>query len=174
MKVSIPEISPQGLDLELQETIESDTFFSPIKAQLRIEKVDTEVMVKGNLIADVKLQCSRCLKDFWSVLSVPVDVVYHPVEEFKIEDKHVIKVEELDMDFYSGEKLDLLDLIMEQIMLNLPMKPLCNELCKGICLKCGTDLNGGNCNCATKDIDPGLEALKKLLDKKAEEYNLNS
>ena len=167
MKVLIPEIPPQGLDLELQETIESDIFFSPVGAQLRMEKVGTEVMVKGSLIADIKLQCSRCLKDFRSVLSVPIDVVYHPVEEFKGEDKHEIKFEDLDMDFYSGEKLDLLDLLREQIMLNLPMKPLCNELCKGICLKCGADLNAGNCNCAAKDIDPRLQALKKILDKRA-------
>ena len=55
------------------------------------------------------LQCSRCLKDFWSELSIPVDVVYHPVEELKGEDKHEIKAEELDMDFYSGEEMDLLD-----------------------------------------------------------------
>ena len=163
MKVSIPEIPPQGLDLELQETIESDTFFSPIRAQLRIEKVDTEVMVKGNLIADVKLQCSRCLKDFWSVLSVPVDVVYHPVEELKGEDKHEIKAEELDMDFYSGEEMDLLTLVSEQVALNLPMKPLCTDLCKGICLKCGTDFNLGSCNCNVKDVDSRLEVLKKLL-----------
>jgi uncharacterized protein len=163
MKISIPEIPPQGLDLELENTIESDTFFSPIRAQLRIEKVGTEVIVKGNLTADVKLRCSRCLKDFWSVLSVAVDVVYHPIEEFKMEDKHEVKVEELDMDFYSGEKLDLLNLVTEQIMLNLPMKPLCNKLCKGICLKCGTDLNGGNCNCSAKEIDSRLGVLKKLL-----------
>ena len=163
MKVLIPEIPPQGLDIELQETIDSDTFFSPIRAQLRIGKVATEVMVKGNLLAEVKLQCSRCLKDFRSVLSVPIDVVYHPVEELKGEDKHEIKVEELDMDFYSGEKLDLLDLIMEQLMLNLPMKPLCNESCRGICLKCGTDLNIDNCNCASKDIDPRLEAFKEVI-----------
>lgn len=161
MKVSIPEIPPQGLDLEIENTIESDTFFSPIRARLKIEKVGTEVIVKANLTADVRLQCSRCLKDFWSALSVPIDVVYHPIEEFIREDKHEVKVEELDMDFYSGEKLDLLNLITEQIMLNLPMKPLCNELCKGICLKCGADLNGGNCN--TKEIDSRLGVLKKLL-----------
>lgn len=163
MKVLIPQIPEEGLDLELQETTESDTIVSPIRARLRIEKVGTEVIVKGNVIADVKLQCSRCLKDFWSVLSVPVDVIYHPVEELKGEDKHEVKSEELDMDFYSGEELDLLDLLTEQIVLNLPMKPLCGDLCKGICLKCGIDLNVGECGCDIKDIDPRLETLKKLL-----------
>ncbi len=167
MKVLIPQIPEEGLDLELQETTESDTIVSPISARLRIEKVGTELIVKGNVIADVKLQCSRCLKDFRSVLSVPVDVIYHPVEELKGEDKHEIKSEELDMDFYSGEELDLLDLLTEQIVLNLPMKPLCTDLCKGICLKCGIDLNVGECGCDIKDIDPRLKALRKLLDKGA-------
>src|SRR4030042_1665746 len=104
-----------------------------------------------------------CLKDFWSELSIPVDVVYHPVEELKGEDKHEIKAEELDMDFYSGEEMDLLTLVSEQVALNLPMKPLCTDLCKGICLKCGTDFNLGSCNCNVKDVDSRLEVLKKLL-----------
>lgn len=163
MKVLISQIPEEGFDLDLQETTESDTIVSPISARLRIEKVSTELIVKGNVIADVKLQCSRCLKDFRSVLSVPVDVIYHPVEELKGEDKHEIKSEELDMDFYSGEELDLLELLTEQIVLNLPMKPLCTDLCKGICLKCGTDLNEGSCSCNVKDIDSRLETLKKLL-----------
>jgi uncharacterized protein len=163
MKVLIPQIPKEGLDLELQETTESDTIVSPIRARLRIEKVGAEVIVKGNVIADVKLQCSRCLKDFQGVLSVPVDVIYHPVEELKGEDKHEIKSGELDMDFYSGEELNLPDILTEQILLNLPMKPLCTDLCKGICLKCGTDLNESDCSCNVKDIDPRLETLKKLL-----------
>jgi len=163
MKLLIPDIPEEGLDLELRETIESDCILLPVKARLRIEKVGSEIMVKGEIKTEVKLQCSRCLKDFWSELSIPVDVVYHPAEELKGEDKHEIKAEELDMDFYSGEEMDLLTLVSEQVALNLPMKPLCTDLCKGICLKCGTDFNLGSCNCNVKDVDSRLEVLKKLL-----------
>ncbi len=163
MKVLIPEISEEGFDLKIKETIESDTIILPIRGQLRINKIGCQVIVKGELIADVRLQCSRCLKDFLSVLSVPVDVIYHPVEELKGEDNHEIKIEELGIDFYSGEEIDMLDIVKEQVVLNLPMKPLCKESCKGICLKCGIDFNKGNCNCYAKDIDPRLEVLKKLL-----------
>ena len=163
MKLLIPDIPEEGFDLELRETIESDGILLPVRARLRIEKFGSEILVKGEIITDVKLQCSRCLKDFWSELSIPVDVVYHPVEELKEEDKHEIKVEELDMGFYSGEEMDLLALVREQVALNLPMKPLCADLCKGICLKCGTDLNLGECSCSVKEIDSRLEVLKKLL-----------
>jgi len=163
MKVLISEIPEKGLDLELREAIENDIILSPIAARLRIEKVGNEVVVKGNLRADIKLQCSRCLKEFCSELSVPVDVVYHPVEELKGEDKHEVGVEELNMGFYSGEEMDLLALMEEQIVLNIPMKPLCAELCKGICPKCGTDLNVNECSCNIKEIDSRFDVLKKLL-----------
>lgn len=159
MKVLISDIPEGGLDLELDE--------EGVRAHLNIQKVGTEVVVKGGLRADVELQCSRCLKDFKDMIAVPVDVVYHPVEELRGEDKHEIKSGELDVGFYSGEELDLLDLVREQITLNLPMKPLCNDLCKGICVKCGMDLNTGSCGCSKEDIDPRLAALKRLLDKGA-------
>ena len=164
MKVLIPDIPKEGLDLELQESIESDAIISPIRAHLKIDKVGTEVSIKGDLVVEVKLQCSRCLKDFLKVMNVPIDVVYHPVEELKGEEMHEVKFEELDMDFYSGVELDLLNLMNEQIILNLPMKPLCTHLCKGICMKCGEDLNEGSCNCTTDDIEPRLVVLKKLIE----------
>ncbi|MFZ6016051.1 MAG: YceD family protein [Nitrospirota bacterium] len=164
MKIVIPEIPVEGFDLKIEETIELDNLISPVMAQLRIQKIGLEVMVRGNLTADLQLQCSRCLKDFKRHISVPVDVVYHPVTELKGEEKYELNSEELDMGFYSGEELELLDLIKEQIMLNLPMKPLCSDSCKGICPQCGTDLNAGNCGCSTEDIDPRLEVLKRLLD----------
>lgn len=163
MKIAISEIPQEGLDVALQETIKADDFVSPVEAGLRIEKAGTEVLVKGDLKAHVKLQCSRCLKDFERVISVPVDVGYHPVEELKGEEAHELSSEELDMGFYSGEELDLLDLIKEQVMLNLPMKPLCTDLCKGICPQCGADLNTGTCGCDAKAIDPRLAVLKNLL-----------
>ncbi|MFH0932878.1 MAG: DUF177 domain-containing protein [Nitrospirota bacterium] len=163
MKVIISEIPDEGLDLDLQETVKFEDSLSPVQAHLRVTKVGTEVVVSGKIEAEVELQCSRCLKDFRIMLTIPLEAIYHPTEHLKGEDKHELKVDELDMGFYSKDDLDLLDLTKEQVMLNLPMKPLCNELCKGICLQCGADLNVGTCSCSTKEIDPRLEALKKLL-----------
>ncbi len=165
MKIIIPEIPKEGLDLEIQETIRYDTFSSPLKAILKVEKHGSEIIVKGDLTTELNLQCSRCLKDFYSILSIHVDVVYHPVEELKGGDNYEIKSEELDMDFYSGEEMELIDLLKEQVMLNISMKPLCSDLCKGICIKCGTDLNLGECGCSKTNTDSRLGVLKKLLNK---------
>jgi uncharacterized protein len=103
--------------------------------------------------------------DFEYKLSVPVDVVYHPLEELKGEERHEIMVGELDMDFYSGEEMDIIMLAKEQIALQIPMKPLCTNLCKGICLTCGKNLNTGDCTCTEKETDSRFAILKKLLDK---------
>jgi len=164
MKIRIPDIPQEGLDLDIEETIDTDMALSPVSARLRIEKAGPEIMVRGDLRAGIKLTCSRCLKEFNGQLTVPVDVVYHPVEELK-DEAHLneVKSEDLELDFYSGEELDLVDLVKEQVELNLPMKPLCDEACKGICPKCGTDLNVRSCTCSVKDIDPRFEPLKKLL-----------
>lgn len=165
MKIIISEIPDDGLDAEFEETVTFDNVPSPVQAKLKIQKVGPEVVVSGNIMADVQLQCSRCLKDFKRDLSFPFEAVFHPVEQLKGEENHEIKAEELNMGFYSKDELDLTDLVKEQIMLNLPMKPLCNDFCKGICLQCGADLSAGDCGCTVRDIDSRLVGLKKLLDK---------
>ena len=164
MKIRIQDIPDEGLALDIEESIDTNSVLSPVSARLRIEKAGAEIMVKGDLRAEIKLICSRCLKEYNGKLTVPVDTVYHPVEELK-EEAHLSEVrsEELDLDFYSGEEIDLLDLVKEQVELNIPMKPLCDDACKGICPKCGADLNIRSCTCSVKDIDPRFESLKKLL-----------
>ena len=164
MKVLISEIPEEGLDVEFKETVESDKILSTISAQLKIMQIDSEVIVKGEVMADVKLQCSRCLMDFDQRLSVPVDVAYHPLEALKGEERHEIMVGELDMDFYPGEEVNLMTLVKEQTVLHIPMKPLCTNRCKGLCLTCGKNLNTGYCTCSEKEKDSRFSVLKKLLD----------
>ena len=165
MKVLISEIPEEGIDVASEETVESDIIISPIKARLKIMKIGSEVIVKGEVVADIRLQCSRCIADFDHVLSVPVDVVYHPLDELKREERHEIPSGELDMDFYSGDEMDLATLMKEQILLNVPMKPLCTDACRGICRTCGKNLNDGDCSCQHTETDSRFDVLKKILDR---------
>lgn len=166
MKILITDIPEEGLDLDIEEKLGSEevSIVSPVKAHLEVAKAHSEVIVAGNLSTDLELECSRCLKKYKHVMDVPVHVVYHPMEEIGT-DRHELKDDEMDTGFYQGEELDLQELIREQIMLNIQMKPLCDENCKGICSQCGTDLNTDTCSCETKKIDSRLEVLKKLLEK---------
>ncbi len=166
MKIRIPDIPEEGLEVDLEEELDIEGFslVSPVKARLSITKVAVEVMVSGDMSVELDTVCSRCLKGFRQVKELPVNVVYHPVEEIGAE-KHELHGDEMDMGFYRGDELNLHDLLREQVMLNAQMKPLCDEACKGICPKCGTDLNTGVCTCEDHEIDPRLEVLKKLLNK---------
>ncbi|MBR6510591.1 MAG: DUF177 domain-containing protein [Clostridia bacterium] len=60
-------------------------------------------------------------------------------------------------------KLDLDELVYSEVIVNLPMKHLCSEECRGICFKCGKNLNDGDCDCPKKEIDPRLAVLADLL-----------
>jgi uncharacterized protein len=139
-----------------------------IHGLLRVQKEGSEVMVEGDLKAEVELQCSRCLKKFGTDMSIPVAVVYHPLEELKGDDQHEIASEALDLDYYTGDELDVETLLQEQVALNIPMKPLCNELCEGICPNCGVDLNEITCSCSRKTVDPRFQDLNKLLKERKE------
>ena len=73
--------------------------------------------------------------------------------------------QELDTAFYQDGVIDLRQLVREQIFLMLPMKPLCQESCAGLCPVCGTNLNTGSCECSPEWEDPRLAPLKALARK---------
>lgn len=168
MKILIPDIPKEGIDVDIQETLTSDGIPVALRGRLRVQKEGSEVMVEGDLKADVELQCSRCLKTYGSDLTIPVAVVYHPVEELKGDDQHEIASEALDLDFYTGDELDVERLLKEQVALNVPMKPLCDTFCKGLCPNCGTDLNEDTCSCSKRTADPRFQELKKLMKERKE------
>lgn len=166
MKVLITDIPDEGLDLEIKDKpeIENVNITSPAVAALHLEKSGGEVIVSGELNAQVHYQCCRCLKDFEREETISINVVYHPVTDMT-NDRHELHDDEMDMGFYSGVELDLGDLVGEQLFLNISMKPLCSEDCKGLCAICGVDLNDVECGCKKADIDPRLEALRKIFEK---------
>jgi uncharacterized protein len=166
MKIVIADIPDEGLIVDLEEklTPEDVSLSCTVTSHLSLQKVGIEIVVAGALKATMDLQCSRCLREFRQDLDIPVNVVYHPIQEAG-EERHALRDDEMDMGFYKDEELDLRELLKEQVLLNEQMKPLCSDQCKGICPKCGTDLNTGRCTCGGKEVDPRLEALKNLLDK---------
>lgn len=89
--------------------------------------------------------------------------------------KHTLKIQKSLAPSIEGEesdsillvpdmKLDLDELVYSEVIVSLPMKHLCREDCKGICFKCGKNLNEGKCDCPEKEIDPRLSALAELLN----------
>ena len=115
--------------------------------------------IRLELKADVPFSthCARCWKEIDSVFSL--DFVK------SVAAKNVLQNEDND-DYViiENDSVDIDTPLLEAITLNMPLTFLCKEDCKGLCTKCGKDLNEGKCSCPEKEIDPRLEILKKLLD----------
>lgn len=168
MKILISEIPDDGLELDISEKITSESLKSdfPVFAKISIERSNSEVIIKGAIKSEIEQQCSRCLRNYTIEISTPIMAIYHPIEDINKEEQYELKEEELETGFYKNDILDIDEILIEQLLLNIPMKPLCSPDCKGLCPKCGTDLNVTSCNCNTAEIDPRLEVLKKLLERK--------
>ncbi|WP_353683343.1 DUF177 domain-containing protein [Thermodesulfovibrio sp. 3907-1M] len=165
MKLEVFDIPDEGVEIEIEETpkIDGVKITQAFKAILRIEKKGVEVFVKGIVSGEVELQCSRCLREYTMPIKTLVEVTYHPIEELNKEELMELKRDEMDIDFYRDGLIDTADIIRDQILLNIPMKPLCSENCKGLCPVCGTDLNESECGCVVKEIDPRMAVLQTLL-----------
>lgn len=168
MKIIVSEIPEEGIDIELDEaiTVESVKTVSPLHASLKLRTLGSEVLVNGMLEGDVELLCSRCLNAYNMGVRSQINVVYEPSERINKEERHKLKSDELDIGFYKEDTLDTDEVLTEQLLLNIPMKPLCSPECKGICPKCGADLNVSGCKCSTSEIDSRLKVLEQLLKRK--------
>jgi uncharacterized protein len=168
MKIIVSEIPEEGMELEVNESIkvESVETVSPLHATLKLSAIGSEVLVNGMLEADVGLLCSRCLNVYTMEVRSGINVVYEPAERINREERCKLSSDELDIGFYKDDSLDTDEVLTEQLLLNIPMKPLCSDDCKGLCPKCGADLNVSGCKCGTAEIDPRLKVLEQLLKKK--------
>lgn len=118
-------------------------------------------LVKGSLKTSVKLICDRCLEAFDCPLEAEICQEYSADPVLDVDDEEIIEV--------TGSSIDLEDIITEAIYLNVPMKKLHDEACKGVCKVCGQNLNKHTCQCQTQDIDPRLEVLKNIFHPQSEE-----
>jgi len=161
-----------GLDLQFDFTEgwfrnfladgESDNLSIPQAAvTCHVSRAGEAVFVEGQINAVVEPLCCRCLE----TVRLPVDFDFRytlmPVRE-SMKDDVELQAEDLEFGFYQGEVVDLSPLIYEQIMLQIPMKVLCRETCRGLCPQCGANLNAGTCGCRAAPGDDRFAVLKNL------------
>jgi uncharacterized protein len=143
---------------------ERDTYrvVAPVNLAFEIHKDKDKFRLVGRVTAELELPCSRCLEPFRLPLDAPFDLRYLPVSEASSAAEREVDDEDLETSYYENDAIDLNELLREQFYLALPMKPLCNEDCRGLCTQCGTNLNTGACDCAPAWEDPRLAPLKEL------------
>lgn len=146
---------PINLSLEidkLYDGYEYVNFSKPIILKGSLSLVEDIINLDARLTTEFILACSRCLEKFNYPLDIEIKEQFSRDKDNKDED--IILIE--------SDKLDITDIIENNIFLALPMARLCKEDCKGLCQECGNDLNKSTCSCTKENVDPRLAKLKDL------------
>ena len=99
--------------------------------------------------------CSRCLERVKVPIQFNINEMFYPSGSVE---------NEKEAETFCDDEMDLTDVIQRSILENLPMKVVCKEECKGLCPKCGKNLNEGDCDCNDTEFDPRLECLRTLFN----------
>ena len=136
-------------------------FLGPAEVDVRFYRTGQELFFQGHIHSRVAGVCARCLADF--------EFAHDPDFDFIMVPRHGRWADEaLDgggdehMMWYQGEEVDLSPPLRERLLLSLPTLPLCREDCRGLCPRCGADLNAGACGCVVAEGDSPLAVLRTL------------
>jgi uncharacterized protein len=172
VKVIINNIPDEGLRISLHkdgdwfrnllpEKEKNDFSIQGIDVFCQAKRIRETVFIDGSLDTMVASNCCRCLE----VTHLPVNINFRYTfvpEKNKAKQEDELSSEDLEYGYYEDDVIDLDTLIFEQVMLQIPIKVLCTDACKGLCAHCGTNLNTENCGCHTEHIDERLAALNKF------------
>ena len=175
--IDVSKIPPEGLevDADLDEEglrLEGEESFILVDGRLRshLDRGDDEsVHVRGHLDARMELECGRCLERFDMSVAQDLELYYLPHGRDAVpEDEDEVELSDRDMvvAYYNNRRLDLGEVVREQLLLAVPLKRLCREQCRGLCPVCGANRNATACACKIEESqDPRLAPLRKLFGK---------
>ena len=141
---------------------------APLRVELEAELAGAEIHIVGRLATRLELTCARCLEPVGQPMAPSFDLLYRPVATISREEEVGLKPQDAEIGFYTGEGLFLADVVAEQVHLALPMKVVCREECRGLCPRCGANLNREPCRCGPSAVDPRLAPLANWAEKKKE------
>jgi len=167
MKIRVEDIPKEGMHLNFrwgQESIEpfltpNDPYQmqiqEPLEVAVFIKKIGDYIHVTGELHGELVVPCHRCLEAFIFPMNASIETFLYP-PRYLGSSKEEVELDEEDMEqeFFDGEEIDLDVIVAEEIFLNFPPVLLCSPHCKGLCPKCGSNLNTSPCNCKREGDSP--------------------
>ncbi len=172
MDIDLSELrgEPYRFDVGFEVTAEEmrePVVVGPLSVHLEgtVRRVADGFEVAGRLDARGSVSCARCTAAIpWSAHE-SFDFELRSAQAAPVVEELELAAEELEVVFSESDSLDLHELALQQVLLALPMKPLCNEHCAGLCPRCGADLNAGEaCRCESSSVDPRWAPLLALKD----------
>ena len=158
------------LDIDSEDTasyLYGVGFPSPMKVKGEITNTAGYMRMTLTTSVEYRAECARCLSPVAGVFTLDLEKTVAPknllgdLDEDKLDEYAIIEDGFLDVD----------EQLREQLEMEFPLRFLCREDCRGLCQKCGKNLNEGDCDCDHTEIDPRLEPLRRLLEKMKEEEN---
>ena len=156
---AIDETLPvEAIDLELANA----RIAAPIEVKGKAVKTSGIVAITGRLTGAVEIDCDRCLDPVEKPIDIELDLEFVPDQQVADEANLELHSDDMKRDQIWGSEIGLSDIAREQILLDLPQQFFCKDDCRGLCEKCGTNLNLNDCDCEDDEIDPRWAALKNL------------
>ena len=146
-----------------KRTQDSIAFLSPLRYELTVKKFGTNVRISGPVKGQLSLLCGRCLEQFSYSVDSRLDIELAPRKEEPQAQDMELTIDEMDVEYFEGDEIDLDPRVYEEIMLDIPIKALCSEACEGICPECGQNRNAKECACDRSGGSVLGEKLKPLL-----------
>ena len=176
MKIRLDDIPDEGLQVEIDREdllvtggssnapIGDEIVFQPdLTGRIQITPTEDEFFLTGRAETTMTLQCARCLTPFSQNVGIEMEVVVkrragdQVVEEEEFADKDAASY------YTTDDQIELKELLVQEFLLEAPVKPLCREDCPGFCPRCGSVKGSDDCRCPTETrVDPRWEALAKL------------
>ena len=132
----------------------------PLKVNAVAELAGSEIRVRGHLGTRLEASCARCLGPAEIAVERDFDLFYRPLKSIAREEEIEIPADELDVGFYSGDGIELADVVTEQVILSVPMKVVCRVECSGLCPVCGANWNLEACHCSPPRDESPFASLK--------------
>jgi len=138
--------SPDQIELDSQEI--SLRVTESVKGYCELTLLaEDRLRVRGEVKTELSAACSRCLSGFSRPVERYFDLVYAPDPQVDGGDDINLKYDDLEIGFYRDDRIDLRSVILEPILIDVPMKMVCDPDCKGLCAQCGINLNTSSCTC---------------------------
>jgi len=137
---------------------------SPIRVTIMAAHEFDHIRVSGRVETGIRLACSRCCSEYDDRLDSTFELFYTKAQGAEIVQDEEVELSATDLVAvtYRGDEIDLIPEVDEQLVMEFPLKPLCSEECRGLCVACGADLNIADCGCDREAPSLTFGALQDL------------
>ena len=166
---------------QLEESLSSEVkqdvieFVQPVKVSLDVINCGSYLQAKGTVTIVVRLNCGRCLESYEYPVETEFNENYYLAEVKKTLDVLDVNEENTSENdgnedneekiSFTGDSIDIEPEVFSSIQLSLPMQQVCSAECRGLCPRCGVNLNNEQCDCQSDDVDPRMAMLQRLFNK---------